>query len=149
KIEEHTVNGAKVKVCIHRKGATRAFPAGSPDIPKRYGEVGQPVLIPGDMGRYSFLCVSGERAMDESFGTTCHGAGRTQSRSAAKRMLKGRDIRAELAERGIIVRAQSWASLAEEASVAYKDVSDVIKICHEAGLSRMVARMRPLGVIKG
>ncbi|MBI4234130.1 MAG: RtcB family protein [Chloroflexi bacterium] len=149
KVEEHTVDGRKARVCVHRKGATRAFPAGHPELPARYREIGQPVLIPGDMGRYSFLCVAGPRAMEETFGTTCHGAGRTESRSAAKRLMKGQDIQRELAQRGIIVRARGWASLAEEASIAYKDVADVVEVCQQAGLSIKAARMRPLGVIKG
>ncbi|MBI2855225.1 MAG: RtcB family protein [Chloroflexi bacterium] len=149
KIEEHLVDGRIERVCVHRKGAIRAFPPGHRDIPERYRTIGQPVLIPGDMGRYSFLAVGTQAAMEESFGSTCHGAGRTASRSAAKRMLKGRDIEGELAERGIVVKAHGWASLAEEASIAYKDVADVVEVCHQVGLSRKVARMRPLGVIKG
>jgi tRNA-splicing ligase RtcB len=149
KLETHDVDGKRVQLCVHRKGATRAFPAGNPAIPERYRAVGQPVTIPGDMGRASYLCVGGEGAMRESFGTTCHGAGRAESRGAAKRMLKGRDIRRELEQRGIYVRSQGWASLAEEASIAYKDVNDVVNVCHNAGLARKVARMRPLGVVKG
>jgi tRNA-splicing ligase RtcB len=149
KMEEHLVEGRPTLLCVHRKGATRSFPAGRPELPERYREIGQPVLIPGDMGRYSFLCVAGPRALEESFGTTCHGAGRSHSRTAAKRMLKGHDIQAELAARGIVVRARGWASLAEEASLAYKDVADVVEVCHQAGLSTRVARLRPLGVVKG
>ncbi|MFN3973836.1 MAG: RtcB family protein [Dehalococcoidia bacterium] len=149
KIEEHTINGRRMRVCVHRKGATRSFPPGHPHIPARYREVGQPVIIPGDMGRYSFLCVGSPHAMEVSFGTTCHGAGRRESRAAAKRLMKGHDIRQELRERGIIVRAESWASLAEEASLAYKDVADVVEVCHQAGLAYKVARMRPIGVTKG
>ncbi|MFQ5860688.1 MAG: RtcB family protein [Dehalococcoidia bacterium] len=150
KLEEHSVNGKRVRLCIHRKGATRSFPPGHPDLPARYREMGQPVLIPGDMGRYSFLAVGGEQAMELAFGSTCHGAGRAASRAGARRLLKGRDIQQELAAQGIIVRAHGgWASLAEEASVAYKDVAQVVEICHQAGLSRKVARLRPLGVIKG
>ena len=150
KIETHRVNGKRLSLCVHRKGATRAFPAGHPEVPARYRGVGQPVLIPGDMGRYSYLAVGGERAMELSFGSTCHGAGRVQSRSGAKRQLRGRDIRKELQERGIIARASGgWAALAEEASEAYKDVANVVEVCHKAGLSTMVARMRPMGVIKG
>ena len=149
KVETHVVDGEEVEVCVHRKGATRAFPPGSADLPPQYQAVGQPVIVPGDMGRYSFLCVAGEEAMPSTFGTTCHGAGRTQSRGAAKRMLKGRDLQGELRQRGILVRARGWASLAEEASVAYKDVAEVVEVCDRAGLSRRVARLRPLGVIKG
>ena len=149
KIEDHLVDGRSVKLCVHRKGAIRAFPPDHPDIPDRYQGIGQPVLIPGDMGRYSFLAVGAAAALEESFGSTCHGAGRAASRSAAKRILKGRDIQAEMAEQGIMVRAHGWDSLAEEASIAYKDVAEVIEACEQAGLSRKVARMRPLGVVKG
>ena len=149
KIEEHVVDGRSTKLCVHRKGAIRAFPPGHPDIPERYQAIGQPVLIPGDMGRYSFLAVGAPAALEESFGSTCHGAGRAASRSAAKRILKGRDIQGEMAEQGIMVRAHGWDSLAEEASIAYKDVAEVIEACEQAGLSRKVARMRPLGVVKG
>ena len=149
KIEEHVVDGRSAKLCVHRKGAIRAFPPGHPDIPDRYRAIGQPVLIPGDMGRYSFLAVGAPAALEESFGSTCHGAGRAASRSAAKRILKGRDIQGEMAQQGITVRAHGWDSLAEEASIAYKDVAEVIEACEQAGLSRKVARMRPLGVVKG
>ena len=150
KIERHTVDGVEVVLCVHRKGATRAFPAGSGDIPAAYRDIGQPVLVPGDMGRYSFLAVGGGEAMADSFASTCHGAGRAESRGGARRLLKGRDIRQELREQGIIVKAGGgWASLAEEAPIAYKDVAEVVDVCQHAGLSRKVARMRPLGVIKG
>ena len=150
KIERHTVDGKDMELCIHRKGATRSFPSGSGGIPDRYKEVGQPVMVPGDMGRYSFLAVGAEGAMEGSFGSTCHGAGRTESRGGAKRLMRGRDIQKELRDQGIIVRAQGgWSSLAEEAPVAYKDVAEVVEVCHSAGLCRKVARMRPMGVIKG
>ncbi len=149
KIEEYTINGRKVKVCVHRKGATRAFPAGHKDIPGRYKEVGQPVLVPGDMGRCSFIAVGTQKAMSESFGSTCHGAGRMLSRGAAKRSMKGRDILQELESRGITVRAGSIPSLAEEASQAYKDVTEVIDVVHNAGISRKVAMAIPMAVIKG
>ena len=149
KIEEYTINGRKVKVCVHRKGATRAFPAGHKDIPRRYKEVGQPVLVPGDMGRCSFIAVGTQKAMSESFGSTCHGAGRMLSRGAAKRSMKGRDILQELENRGITVRAGSIPSLAEEASQAYKDVTEVIDVVHNAGISRKVAMAIPMAVIKG
>jgi len=150
KIEKHHIGGKSMTLCVHRKGATRAFPAGHRDVPAQYQSIGQPVLIPGDMGRYSYLAVGGDRAMELSFGSTCHGAGRMQSRGQAKREAKGRDIRRELEERGIIARASGgWSSLAEETSEAYKDVAEVVEVAHKAGLSRMVARMRPLGVIKG
>jgi len=149
KIEKHTVDGKRLTVCVHRKGATRAFPAGHPDIPSRYREIGQPVLIPGDMGRRSYIAVGTERAMQETFGSTCHGAGRAQSRRAAKRSLRGADVARELEARGIIVKSGNMASLAEEASEAYKDVSQVIEIAHQAGISRKVAMASPIGVIKG
>ncbi len=149
KLEEYEVDGERRRVCVHRKGATRAFPPGHPEVPARYRHVGQPVFVPGDMGRYSFVAVGTEGAMRESFGSTCHGAGRVLGRKAAVRQLAGRDIAEELRSAGIIVRAQDRSLLAEEASAAYKDVADVVAICHAAGLSRRVARMRPIGVIKG
>jgi len=149
KIERHVVDGGMAELCVHRKGATRAFPPGHPDVPVQYRALGQPVLVPGDMGRYSFLCVGTEQAMAETWGSTCHGAGRIRSRGAAKRLLQGVDVARRLAEQGIIVRAQSRMALAEEASEAYKDVADVVDVLHEAGISRRVARMRPIGVIKG
>ena len=149
KIEEHTIDGRKVKVCVHRKGATRAFPAGHKDIPRRYNEVGQPVLVPGDMGRCSFVAVGTQKAMDETFGSTCHGAGRVLSRGAARRGIRGADVIRELESRGIIVKAESVSSLAEEASQAYKDITEVIDVIHQAGISRKVAMAIPMGVIKG
>ncbi len=149
KIEEHVVDGRSMSLCVHRKGATRAFPPGHPDIPERYRDIGQPVLVPGDMGRYSFLAVAGSRTMELSFGSTCHGAGRAESRSRAKKLLKGRDIQQELADQGIIAIGHNWASLAEEAPIAYKDVADVMRVADQAGLCRPAVRLRPLGVIKG
>ena len=149
KIEKHLVDGRQVKVCVHRKGATRAFPPGHRDIPLRYREIGQPVLIPGDMGRCSFIAVGTQVAMEESFGSTCHGAGRMLSRGAARRSLRGKDIVQDLHNRGITVKTGSIASLAEEASQAYKDVSEVIDIVHHVGISRKVAMVIPVGVIKG
>jgi tRNA-splicing ligase RtcB len=149
KIEEHTIDGRKLKVCVHRKGATRAFPAGHKDTPTRYKEVGQPVLVPGDMGRCSFIAVGTEKAMAETFGSTCHGAGRMLSRGAAKRSMNGRDILKELENRGITIKAGNVPSLAEEASRAYKDVTEVVDVVHQAGISRKVAMAIPVGVIKG
>ena len=149
KIEEHAVDGRKSKVCVHRKGATRAFPAGHKDIPRRYKDVGQPVLLPGDMGRCSFVAVGTQEAMDETFGSTCHGAGRMLSRGAARRSLKGSDVVRELENRGIIVKAGNIPSLAEEASQAYKDITAVMDVVHQAGISRKVAMAVPMGVIKG
>jgi tRNA-splicing ligase RtcB len=149
KIEEHVVDGRKITVCVHRKGATRAFPAGHKDIPVQYKEVGQPVLIPGDMGRCSYVAVGTERAMAETFGSTCHGAGRMQSRGAARRSLRGVDVADELRAKGIIVKTDSMDSLAEEASQAYKDVTQVVEVTHRAGISKKVAMASPIGVIKG
>jgi len=149
KIEEHTIDGKKLTVCVHRKGATRAFPAGHKDVPQRYKDIGQPVLIPGDMGRCSYISIGTEKAMAETFGSTCHGAGRVQSRSAARRSLRGIDVANELRARGITVKTDSMASLAEEASQAYKDVTQVVEITHQAGISKKVAMAAPMGVIKG
>jgi len=149
KIEDHEVDGARQSLCVHRKGATRAFPPGHPAVPERYRAVGQPVLIPGDMGRASYVLVGTEQAMKETFGSTCHGAGRVQSRAAAKRHLRGREVLADLEARGITVRAESLPGLAEEAPEAYKDVSAVVNVVQEAGISKIVARTRPIGVIKG
>ncbi len=149
KLEEHVVEGKRQRLCVHRKGATRAFTAGKRGVPEKYQEIGQPVLIPGDMGRCSFIAVGTEKAMEETFGSTCHGAGRVQSRGAAKRALRGRDVADELAARGIYVKAESMNALAEEASSAYKDVADVVAVTHHAGISRKVAMAEPIGVIKG
>ncbi len=149
KIEPYVVEGRHRQLCVHRKGATRAFPPGHPELAERYQSVGQPVLVPGDMGRYSYLAVGTQQAMELSFGSTCHGAGRAESRGAARRALRGHDVQKELEQQGIIVMARGRDSLAEEASGAYKDVSDVIDAAQGAGISRKVARMRPLGVVKG
>ncbi|MFC1925618.1 RtcB family protein [Chloroflexota bacterium] len=149
KIENHEVEGKKLDLCVHRKGATRAFPAHHPDLPKRYRETGQPVLIPGDMGRYSYVAVGTEKAMKESFGSVCHGAGRAKSRHAARRAQGDADVARELASRGILVRAASKGGLAEEAPDAYKDVAEVIEVCHQAGLCRKVVKTVPIGVVKG
>jgi tRNA-splicing ligase RtcB len=143
------VDGKKVKVCVHRKGATRAFAPGHPEVPELYRSVGQPVLIPGDMGRNSFILVGTQKAMEETFGSTCHGAGRLMSRGAAIRATQGRAIARELADKGIIVRSVGRKTLQEEVPEAYKDVSEVVEVVHNAGLSRKVAKMRPLGVVKG
>ena len=149
KIERHRLNGTEVTVCVHRKGATRAFPAGHPEVPPRYRQVGQPVLVPGDMGRYSYLAIGTQQAMAETWGSTCHGAGRVRSRGAAKRLLAGVNIAERMAQQGIVVRAQNPRALAEEASEAYKDVANVVDVLEHAGISRKVARMRPIGVTKG
>jgi len=149
KIETHEVDGKQETLCVHRKGATRAFPAGHPDVPRKYASIGQPVFIPGDMGRFSYILVGTEQAMKESFGSTCHGAGRAMSRAAAKRQLRGEEVLKKLESQGITIRAGSLKGLAEEAPQAYKDVSTVVKVTHNAGISRIVARTRPIGVIKG
>ncbi|MCL0097784.1 RtcB family protein [Dehalococcoidia bacterium] len=149
KIEEHAVDGKGLLVCVHRKGATRAFPAGHPDVPAAYKDVGQPVLIPGDMGRYSYVAVGTQRAMEETFGSTCHGAGRVQSRSKAKRELSASDVADELRAKGITSQVASRSALVEEASQAYKDVSEVVQVADGAGISRKVFKARPIGVIKG
>lgn len=149
KWETHRVDGRARRLCVHRKGATRAFPPGHPETPEAYRAIGQPVLIPGDMGRYSYVLVGSEGAMAETFGSTCHGAGRVLSRHAAKKAAHGRRIEAELAERGILIRAAGRATVAEEISEAYKDVAEVVDVVRRAGLGKIVARLRPLAVIKG
>ncbi len=149
KIEEHVVDGETMKLCVHRKGATRAFGPGHPEVRPVYRDIGQPVLVPGDMGTASYVLVGTTDAMEESFGTTAHGAGRTMSRTAAKKKIWGQDLRDELEQRGIRVRAGSMAGLAEEAPDAYKDIDAVIEVVHGAGLARKVARLRPLAVMKG
>jgi tRNA-splicing ligase RtcB len=149
KIEEHEVGGHLEKLCVHRKGATRAFPAGHPDLPEKYKSIGQPILIPGDMGRVSYILVGTDRAMKETFGSTCHGAGRMKSRSAMKKQVSGRAVLNDLERRGITIRAGSMSGLAEEAPEAYKDVNDVVEAAHGAGISRKVARTRPIAVVKG
>jgi tRNA-splicing ligase RtcB len=149
KLERHEIDGRVVELCVHRKGATRAFPAGHPDTPAAYREVGQPVLIPGDMGRCSFVAVGAAGAMTETFGSACHGAGRNLSRHAATRALRGVDVAAQLHAEGIEVRAERRDLLAEEASLAYKDVEAVVETSARAGMVRSVARLRPLAVIKG
>ena len=149
KFETHVVDGIERRLCVHRKGATRAFPPRHPSTPAAYRAVGQPVLIPGDMGRASYVLVGAPGALLETFGSTCHGAGRLLSRHAAKRAARGRSIGREMEERGVIVRSDGEATLAEEIPEAYKDVTDVVGVVHQAGLSRRVARLAPVGVIKG
>jgi tRNA-splicing ligase RtcB (3'-phosphate/5'-hydroxy nucleic acid ligase) len=149
KLEEHVVGGVSKRLCVHRKGATRAFPAGRPELPAAYRQTGQPVLVPGDMGTASYLLVGTEQALRETFGSTCHGAGRVLSRSAAIRKHPSQEVRRQLEAQGIVVRATGRDTLAEEAPDAYKDVDRVVEVCHQAGLSRKVARLRPLAVIKG
>jgi tRNA-splicing ligase RtcB len=149
KIEEYRIDGQLQRVCVHRKGATRAFPAGHPAVPEKYRGVGQPVLIPGDMGRYSFVLVGAPGSMEQSFGTTCHGAGRQRSRTAAKKAISSKELLAQLEARGITVRVHSKGLLAEEAPLAYKDAERVVRVVHEAGLAKLVVRLRPLIVVKG
>lgn len=149
KIEEHEVDGRRVRVCVHRKGATRAFGPGSPVLPEVYRDIGQPVLVPGSMGTASWVLVGTEGSMAQSFGSTCHGAGRVMSRSRAKREVHGNELRQDLEAKGIRVRAGSLSGLAEEAPQAYKDVDRVIEIVHGAGIARKVARLVPVAVVKG
>jgi tRNA-splicing ligase RtcB len=149
KFEQHKIAGKTKRVWVHRKGATRAFPPGHPEVPPQYQAIGQPVIIPGDMGRASWVLVGQPGSMEKTFGTTCHGAGRALSRTAAVKQAAGRRIDKELEAAGVIARAQSLRGLAEEQPQAYKNVDEVVDIVHRAGLSRKVARMRPIGVIKG
>ena len=149
KLENHIIDKQKMIVYVHRKGATRAFPPGHNDIPLYYREIGQPVFIPGDMGSCSFIATGTQKAMDENFGSTCHGAGRLLSRSAARRKLNGKDVVKELRGRGISVKTAYVSSLAEEASQAYKDVVEVVNVVQQAGISHKVAMAIPIGVIKG
>jgi len=149
KWEFHEVDGQKRRLCVHRKGATRAFPPGHPETPAAYREIGQPVLIPGDMGRYSYVLVGTQGAMRETFGSTCHGAGRLLSRHAAMKQARGHDIIGELARRGILVRAAGRATVAEEIPEAYKDVAEVVEVVAQAGIGKIVARLKPMAVIKG
>jgi tRNA-splicing ligase RtcB len=149
KFEEHAIEGKRKRVWVHRKGATRAFPPNHAEIPSQYRKIGQPVIIPGDMGRASWVLAGRQGSMEQTFGTTCHGAGRAMSRTAAVKEAGGRRIDKELEAKGIIARAQSWRGLAEEQPKAYKNVDEVVEVVHKAGLSAKVARMRPIGVIKG
>jgi tRNA-splicing ligase RtcB (3'-phosphate/5'-hydroxy nucleic acid ligase) len=149
KHETHEVGGERRRLCVHRKGATRAFPPGHPELPPPYRDIGQPVLIPGDMGRYSYVLVGTERAFKETFGSTCHGAGRRLSRHKAKQLARPRNILKELEAQGIVVRAATRATLDEEIPEAYKDVARVVDVVHAAGIGRKVAQVRPIGVLKG
>lgn len=149
KMEEHAIDGKKTRICVHRKGATRAFNAGSSDIPPDYKDIGQPVIIPGDMGRNSYVLTGTDLAMEETFGTVCHGAGRMMSRNEAIRTNRGRNITKELAQKGITVLSAEPNTLLEEIPSAYKDVNDVVNVVHNSGLAMKVAKMRPVGVVKG
>jgi len=149
KKEKHVVDGKEKTVCVHRKGATRAFPPGHHALGEKFRNTGQPILIPGDMGTCSYVLAGTDKAMQETFGSTCHGAGRVLSRKAAKKRSKGRSIHRELEDRGILVKWTGRSTLAEEMPDAYKNVTDVVNVVHGAGISRKVAKLRPIGVIKG
>jgi tRNA-splicing ligase RtcB len=153
KIERYEVDGVTKTLCVHRKGATRAFGPGHPELPAAYRDVGQPVLVPGSMGTASWVLVGtaeGDRsAQDLGWASTCHGAGRLMSRKAAAKQMHGRDLQRRLRGEGIVVSSSQVRLLAEEAPYAYKDVSEVVRVCEQAGLSRRVARLRPLAVVKG
>lgn len=149
KFEEHEIDGKKTKICMHRKGATRAFGPGRKELHKDYRDIGQPVIIPGTMGTASYILVGTDEAMKQSFGSVCHGAGRTMSRKKAKRMVDIGDLKREFEKKGIILRVASRGELGEEAPAAYKDIDNVVNVVHEAGLAQKVARLKPLGVVKG
>jgi tRNA-splicing ligase RtcB len=149
KMERFPVEGKEKTVCVHRKGATRAFPPGHIALPEQYRKVGQPVLIPGDMGTGSYVLVGTEKAYRETFGSTCHGAGRVMSRTKATKTTRGRSISREMAARGVVVMATGKRTLQEEVPEAYKDIDKVVDVVHNAGLSRKVARLRAVGCIKG
>ena len=149
KVEEHDIDGKRRKVVVHRKGATRAFPAGHPDIPSKYRDIGQPVIIPGTMGTASYILLGGEKSMDLSFGSTAHGAGRFMSRARAKKEFFGKEVQDKLASEGILVRATKGIVIAEEAPGAYKDVDEVVKVSDDLGIATKAVRLRPIGVIKG
>jgi tRNA-splicing ligase RtcB len=149
KIESHETEQGRRRCLVHRKGATRAFPAGHPDVPAAYRALGQPVLVPGDMGRYSFVLIGGQGSMKHAFGSTCHGAGRQMSRGQAVRETKGRDLVRELSALGVTVRYEGRDTLREETSEAYKDAAQVVRVCQGADLSRVVAKLRPFIVVKG
>jgi tRNA-splicing ligase RtcB len=149
KMEEHTVDGRRMQLCVHRKGATRAFGPGAPDLPGEYAPFGQPVIIPGSMGTSSFLLHGTQSAMEQTFGSACHGSGRVMSRAKAKKELSGREVKDALAAQGIIVRAPHEGAIADEAPGVYKPSSEVVRVVDSAGIARLVARFAPLGVIKG
>ena len=149
KVETHEIDGRQVDLCVHRKGATRAFGPNSPELPEVYRDVGQPVLVPGSMGTASWVLLGTTAAMNQTFGSTCHGAGRTMSRKKAKKTVHGAGLRKELEAAGIYIRAGSMSGLAEEAPVAYKDVNRVVDVVHGAGIAKKVARIKPVAVIKG
>ena len=149
KFEEHDVDGKRVKLCVHRKGATRAFAPGRIEVPIAYRDVGQPVIIPGSMGSASYVLAGTQKAMELTFGSTCHGAGRVMSRSQALKDIRGNEVKRELMARGIVVKAPKDAAIAEEAPEVYKDIDDVIEVVHSLGISKKVARLVPIAVAKG
>lgn len=149
KVEEHNVGGGSVRVCVHRKGATRAFGPGSSVLPDNLRDLGQPVLIPGSMGTASYVLIGTKGAMEQTFGSTCHGAGRVMSRTKARKTIRGTALRDQLKSRGILICAGSMSGLAEEAPAAYKDVSRVVEVVHKLGIGRKIARLEPIAVIKG
>ncbi|HUK83476.1 MAG TPA: RtcB family protein [Verrucomicrobiae bacterium] len=149
KLERHKLNDYEKVLCVHRKGATRAFPPNHPTLPARYKSIGQPVLVPGDMGRYSFVLVGTVGAMEQTWGTVCHGAGRMMSRARAKKEHSFLDLEREMTKRGVVMMAQGRGTALEEAPWAYKDVENVVDVCHNAGIAKKVARLRPIGVVKG
>ena len=149
KVEDHDIDGHRLRLCVHRKGATRAFGPGSPGLPPDLTDLGQPVLIPGSMGTESYVLIGTQGSMQQTFGSTCHGAGRLMSRTKAKKSVRGEQLREQLHARGIVVQAGSMAGLAEEAPQAYKDVSRVVDVVARAGIGDKVARLEPIAVIKG
>jgi tRNA-splicing ligase RtcB len=149
KIETHTINGERRKVYMHRKGGTRAFGPGSLDIPEKYKEIAQPVIIPGTMGTASYILIGTKKAEEQTFSSVCHGAGRVLSRHKALKRIRGEQVKAQLETRGIVVRSASWKCLAEEVPFAYHDVDEVVRTCEVAGISKMIVRLIPLGVCKG
>lgn len=149
KFEEHIVNGEKQKVCVHRKGATRAFGSNRKEVPETYRKIGQPVLIPGSMGTASYLLIGTKKAEEMTFGSCAHGAGRVKSRTAAKKFQRGEEVKKKLEKLGIKTKAGSWKSLSEEAPSAYKDIEEVVRVVHELGIGKKIARLRPLVVVKG
>jgi len=149
KLERHVVGGVEKQLCVHRKGATRSFGPGRPEVPAAYRAVGQPVIIPGSMGTASYILVGTAEAEEKSFSSTAHGAGRVMSRHEALRRFRGEQIRDELAAKGIELRSTNWKGVAEEAAAAYKDVDEVVRVSHELGIGRLVAKVVPIGVMKG
>lgn len=149
KIEDHVVDGKMMRVLVHRKGATRAFAPGHPDIPEKYRAVGQPIIIGGSMGTFSYVLTGTQGAMDNTFGSTCHGAGRAQSRAGALKELTSAQVMAALKEKGIVLKISTPKLVAEEAPEAYKNVSDVVQTCHDAGISKLCVKLRPVIVCKG